>query len=61
MKWPRGRHNGMKIKGVEVQLLMDLTWWVWIPNFGWKYSRGFNWMCFHLWLHLRYDPFTDLK
>jgi hypothetical protein len=53
-RWPRGRYNGRRIVGVEVKIILDLSYWYWKPIHV-KYCGGNHWLCFRTFTQWSYE------
>lgn len=54
MKWPRGKYNGRRIIGMEVEWKWHPLHWYRMPCKT-RYMAGFHWLCFSLWLRWVYE------
>ncbi len=55
MRWPRGRHNGQRIAGVDIKFRLNVFWWAW--EFKPRYFGTFRLHAgpFHLWINLDFE------
>jgi hypothetical protein len=53
-RWPRGRYNGRRIVGVELKIIIDLSYWYWKPVQV-KYGGGDHWLYFRTFIQWSYD------
>jgi hypothetical protein len=54
MRWPRGRHNGQRIAGVNIKFRLNVFWWAW--HFEWCLGTIMLHAgpC-HLWVNLEFE------
>ena len=58
MKWPRGKYNGQRIVGFNVQVKLDVTYWTWRPVWL-PFCHGLHWGCCLTWWNLNYELGKD--
>lgn len=56
MKWPRGKYNGKRIVGFNVQVKADVTAWHWLPIIENQHGPiAVHWLCFYSWWNVNFD------
>jgi len=54
LRWPRGKHNGQRIVGVEVKFVISLTFWA--LKLGWNFGNPMiHFGPLHFWFQTVYD------
>lgn len=54
MRWPRGKHNGQRIVGVSIKVVVTVTDWLWRPMIG-HHCGAFHWLFWRCWAQPEYD------
>lgn len=54
-KWPRGKHNGQRIVGFAVKLIVEVDYVCWLPRASWNFGNPYLiWLIFNLRAEARY-------
>ena len=56
LSWPRGKYNGRRIEGFEINIAIHVLSWRLKSFFDWNFGQPvFIWLCFTLRLYCKYE------